>query len=216
MAMSGGLEWNEDRGTVTDPGRMEYLVRDAAAFARDRRPVAPPGTKFHYSSGESVLLTRLWQNALGEAARSYPRERLFKPLGMNSAVFEADETGTFLGEGFLYASAHDWARFGEFLRLGGEWNGQQLLPTGFVDYMRLPAPASDEGHGPTYGRGQLWLAPGLDFDLPADTFMLLGHNRQAIAIIPSRKLVILRMGSTPENIGYSVARLLHDIVAAGF
>jgi CubicO group peptidase (beta-lactamase class C family) len=214
MAMSGGLEWNEDQGIVTDPARMEYLVGDAAAFARDRRLAAPPGTKFHYSSGESVLLTRSWQN--GEAARSYPRERLFMPLGMNSAVLESDETGTFLGEGFLYANAHDWARFGEFLRLGGEWNGQQLLPAGFVDYMRSPAPASDEGHGPVYGRGQVWLARGQGFDLPADTFMLEGHLRQVIAIIPSQKLVILRMGLTREDIGYSVARLLHAIVAAGF
>jgi CubicO group peptidase (beta-lactamase class C family) len=216
MAMSGGLEWNEDQGRLTDPGRMEYLVRDAAAFTRDRALVAPPGTKFHYSSGESVLLARLWQNAIGEAALSYPRERLFNPLGMNSAVLEADEAGTFLGEGFLYASAHDWARFGEFLRLGGEWNGQQLLQAGFVDYMRSPFPASDEGQGPVYGRGQLWLARGQGFDLPADTFMLQGHLRQVIAIIPSRKLVILRMGVTREDIGYSNAKLLHAIVAAGF
>lgn len=216
MAMSGGLEWNEDQGRLTDPGRMEYLVRDAAAFARDRALVAPPGTKFHYSSGESVLLARLWQNAIGEAALSYPRERLFNPLGMNSAVLEADEAGTFLGEGFLYASAHDWARFGEFLRLGGEWNGQQLLQAGFVDYMRSPFPASDEGQGPVYGRGQLWLARGQGFDLPADTFMLQGHLRQVIAIIPSRKLVILRMGVTREDIGYSNAKLLHAIAAAGF
>lgn len=119
MAMSGGLEWNEDQGLPSDAGRMEYLVKDAAAFARDRSLVTPPGTKFHYSSGETVLLTRIWQNAIGEDALSYPRERLFKPLGMNSAVIEADETGTFLGEGFLYATAHDWARFGEFMRLGG-------------------------------------------------------------------------------------------------
>jgi CubicO group peptidase (beta-lactamase class C family) len=216
MAMSGGLEWNEDRGTVTDPGRMEYLVRDAAAFARDRRLIAPPGTSFHYSSGESVLLTRLWQNAMGGAARSYPHERLFKPLGMNSAVLEADETGTFLGEAFLYANAHDWARFGEFLRLGGKWNGEQLLPAGFVDYMRSPVPASDEGRGPVYARGQLWLAPGLGFDLPADTYMLSGTLRQVIAIIPSRKLVILRMGMTREDIGFSNAKLLQAILAAGF
>ena len=69
--------------------------------------------------GRVVLLTRLWQNAIGAAASSYPRERLFQPLGMTSAVLEADETGGFLGEGYLYASARDWARFGEFLRLDG-------------------------------------------------------------------------------------------------
>jgi CubicO group peptidase (beta-lactamase class C family) len=216
LAMTGGLKWNEDQGLITEPGRMEYLVRDATAFARDRPLVAPPGTRFNYSSGESVLLTRLWQDAMGEGAPSYPRERLFNPLGMNSAVLEADEVGTFRGEGFLFATAHDWARFGEFLRLGGVWNGQQLLPTGFVDYMRSPLPVSDEGHGPVYGRGQIWLAKGQGFDLPVDTFMMQGHLRQVIAIIPSRKLVIVRMGMTREDIGFSNAGLLRAIVKAGF
>lgn len=98
--------------------------------------------------------------------------------------------------------------------MNGEWNGAQLLPPGFVDYMRSPVPASDEGHGPVYGRGQLWLGPGQGFQLPTDTFMLQGHLRQVIAIIPSRKLVILRMGLTREDIGYSVAKLLYAIVAA--
>jgi CubicO group peptidase (beta-lactamase class C family) len=216
MAMTGGLKWDEERGPITDPGRMEYLVRDTAAFARDLPLDTPPGTRFNYSSAQSVLLTRLWQDAVGEGAPSYPRERLFNPLGMTSAVLEADEAGTFRGEGFLFATAHDWARFGEFLRLGGEWNGQRLLPAGFVDYMRSPSPVSDEGHGPVYGRGQLWLAKGQGFDLPADTFMMQGHLRQVIAIIPSRKLVILRMGLTREDIGFSNAKLLRAIVAAGF
>jgi CubicO group peptidase (beta-lactamase class C family) len=216
MAMTSGLEWNEDQGASPDPDRLENLAQDAAAFARDRALVAPPGTKFNYSGGSSVLLARFWQNAIGAEARAYPQERLFKPLGMTSAVLEADPSGTFLGEGFLYANAHDWARFGEFLRLGGEWNGEQILPMDFVDYMRSPVLASDEGHGPVYGRGQVWLARGEGFNLPADTFMLQGHLRQVITIIPSRKLVILRMGLTREDIGYSVAKLLYAIVAAGF
>jgi CubicO group peptidase (beta-lactamase class C family) len=215
MAMASGLEFNEDQGLVTDPARMEFLERDAVAFARDRALVAAPGRKFHYGSGSSVLLARIWQNAVGAGARSYPRERLFKPLGMTSAVLESDPSGTFLGEAFLYANAHDWARFGEFLRLGGVWKGQPLLPVGFVDYMRAPTPASDEGRGPVYGRGQVWLARGQGFDLPADTFMLQGSLRQVIAIIPSRKLVILRMGLTREDIGYSTEKLLSAIVGVG-
>jgi CubicO group peptidase (beta-lactamase class C family) len=214
MAVTSGLRWNEDQGTSPDPGPMENLVSDAAAFARDRPLVAPPGMKFNYSGGSSVLLARVWQNAIGAAARAYPQQRLFKPLGMASAVLESDPSGTFLGEGFLYANAHDWARFGDFLRLDGEWQGEQLLPRGFVDYMRSPVPASDKGHGPIYGRGGVWLAQGEGFRLPADTFMLQGHLRQVIAIIPSRRLVILRMGLTREDIGYSVAKLLYAIVAA--
>jgi len=135
---------------------------------------------------------------------------------MTSAVLESDPSGTFMGEAFLYATAHDWARFGEFLRLGGVWNGRQLLPPGFVDTMRSPVMVSDEGQGPVYGHGQVWLAKGQGFDLPADTFMLQGHLRQVIAIVPSRKLVILRMGSTREDIGYSNAGLLRAVVSATF
>jgi hypothetical protein len=78
-------------------------------------------------------------------------------------------------------------------RLGGVWNGQQILPQGLVDYMRSPTPASDEGQGPLYGQGQVWLARGQGFDLPA-----------------------LRMGMAREDIGFSNARLSHTIVAAGF
>ncbi|MBH5371738.1 serine hydrolase domain-containing protein [Bradyrhizobium glycinis] len=213
MAMTSGLKWSED-GDSPDPDGLENLANDAAAFARDRPLVAPPGTKFNYSGGSSVLLARLWQNAVGADARAYPQERLFKPLGMTSAVLEADPSGTFLGEAFLFANAHDWVRFGEFLRLNGVWNGARLLPPGFVDYMRSPVPTSDEGNGPVYGRGGVWLAQGQGFHLPADTFMLQGHLRQVIAIIPSRKLVILRMGLTREDVGYSVAKLLYAIVAA--
>ncbi len=215
LAMSSGLEWSEDEGAVTQPGRMENLVSDAAAFARDRPLVAEPGARFNYDSGDVVLLTRLWQDAIGASSWTYPRERLFAPLGMTSAVLQADVAGTFFGEGFLYANAHDWARFGEFLRLGGQWNGQQILPADFVAYMHSPSPNSDGGHGPVYARGLIWLGPGQGYKLPPDTFLMQGHNRQVIAIIPSRKMVILRMGSTREDIGYSTAPLLRAIVAAG-
>ncbi|WP_188134313.1 serine hydrolase [Rhizobium sp. RU35A] len=213
MSMTSGLKWSEE-GNFPDTYILEDLAEDAAAFARDRPLVALPGTKFNYSSGSSVLLARLWQDAVGADAQAFPQERLFKPLGMTSAVLETDPSGTFLGEAHLYANARDWARFGEFLRLNGAWNGEQLLPSDFVDYMRSPVQASDEGHGPAYGRGQLWLGPGQGFPLPDDAFMMQGHLRQVIAIIPSLKLVILRMGLTREDIGFSNAKLLHAIVAA--
>ncbi|TIP99826.1 MAG: 6-aminohexanoate hydrolase, partial [Mesorhizobium sp.] len=81
---------------------------------------------------------------------------LFDPLGMQSAVLEADEHGTFVGSSYLYATARDWARFGQFLLQDGVWNGQEILPAGFVAWMREPAPASK-----VYGRGQVWIeAPG--------------------------------------------------------
>ncbi|RUV81642.1 class C beta-lactamase-related serine hydrolase, partial [Mesorhizobium sp. M1A.F.Ca.IN.022.07.1.1] len=144
MAMSSGLEFNEDYGDVADVTRMLYLEPDMAGFAEAKPLGGEVGKAFSYSSGTAVMLSRLWQEAIGDKVKalSWPRTALFEPLGMHSAVLETDERGTFVGSSYLYATAHDWARFGQFLLQGGVWNGAQILPAGFVDWMRQPAPAS--------------------------------------------------------------------------
>jgi CubicO group peptidase (beta-lactamase class C family) len=221
MAMSSGLEFNEDYGDVTDVTRMLYLRPDMAEFAADKPFAGPRGETFSYSSGTTVLLSRIWQNAFDDpdAALAWPRQALFGPLGMTSATLEADARGTFVGSSYLYATAHDWARFGEFLRNDGVWDGEPILPEGYVAWMREAAPAS-EG---TYGRGQLWLRgadagtpegedPDAGFDLPEDTFWLLGHDGQSIAVIPSRGLVVVRMGLTPSKLGYKPQAMVEALL----
>lgn len=211
MAMSSGLEFNEDYGDVTDVTRMLYLEPDMAGFAAHKPLAGEIGKVWNYSSGTAVILSRLWQNAVGNKALAldWPRRALFDPLGMTSAVMETDARGTFVGSSYLYATGHDWARFGQFLVDDGVWNGMPLLPAGFVSWMREAAPASNG----KYGRGQLWLEgpDGGDdagnsseqgIDLPADTFWLLGHDGQSIAIVPSQKLVVVRLGLTPSKLGY--------------
>jgi len=211
MAMSSGLEFNEGYGDVTDVTRMLYLKPDMAKFAADKPIKGEIGKVWSYSSGTAVILSRLWQDAVGNKALAlgWPRTALFDPLGMTSAVFETDARGTFVGSSYLYATAHDWARFAQFLIDDGVWNGVRLLPEGFVSWMREPAPAS---HG-EYARGQLWLkgpeddAPGAagengGFDLPPDTVWMQGHDGQSIAIVPSQRLAVVRLGLTPGSLGY--------------
>lgn len=216
MAMSSGLEFNEDYGAVADVTRMLYLEPDMAGFAAAKPLVNPHGEEFSYSSGTSVILSRLWQDRFDDPqqALGWPRRALFSPLGMESAVLETDAAGTFVGSSYLYATARDWARFGQFLLQDGQWNGTQILPAGYVDWMREAAPAS-EG---VYGRGQLWLAGperGRQADLPADTYWLRGHDGQSMAIIPSSGLIILRLGLTPSSLDYSPAPMIAALVAAG-
>ena len=88
---------------------MLYLEPDMAAFAGSKPLTAPPGTAFNYSSGTAVMIARIWQDAIGEPqdALDWPREALFNPLGMESAVLEADASGTFVGSSYLYANARD-------------------------------------------------------------------------------------------------------------
>ena len=219
MAMSSGLAFNEGYGSVSDVTRMLYLEPDMAAFAGALPAEAAPGAKWNYSSGTTVLLSRLWQTALSDPkqALGYPRQALFQPLGMASAVMEADARGTLVGSSYLYATARDWARFGQFLLQDGVWNGQRLLPEGFVAAMREPAPAS----AGIYGKGQLWLAgPGKDraadaaAGVPADTFWLQGHDGQSVAVVPSRELVVVRLGLTPGKLNYRPQRMLAAVLRA--
>ncbi len=214
MAMSSGLEFNEDYGDVTDVTRMLYLEADMAGFAADKPLAGPRGEAFSYSSGTTVMLSRIWQDAFADPAHAlaWPREALFGPLGMTSAVLEADAGGTFVGSSYLYATARDWARFGEFLRNDGVSAGRQVLPEGFASWMREEAPASDG----EYGRGQLWLrGPGeggdAGFDLPDDAFWLLGHDGQSTAVIPSRGLVVVRLGLTPSRLGYKPQKMVEAL-----
>ncbi|MDX8523426.1 serine hydrolase [Mesorhizobium sp. MSK_1335] len=220
MAMSSGLEFNEDYGDVADVTRMLYLEPDMAGFAEAKPPTGEIGKVFSYSSGTAVMLSRLWQDAIGDKAKAlaWPRAALFGPLGMHSAVLETDEQGTFVGSSYLYATAHDWARFGQFLLQGGVWNGAQVLPAGFVDWMRQPAPTSK-----VYGKGQVWIegpgdeenpGAGTAAGLPKDTYWMEGHDGQTVAIVPSEQLVVVRLGLTPAKFGYRPQTMVAALVKA--
>jgi CubicO group peptidase (beta-lactamase class C family) len=217
LGMESGLAFNEDYGTVADVTRMLYLDPDQTALPASLPMLTDPGKSFNYSSGTSVLISRIWMDRIGDeqTALAYPRRALFGPLGMASAVLEVDARGTFVGSSYLYATARDWARFGQFLLQDGVWNGQRLLPEGFVGMMRTPTLTSNGA----YTRLQAWLRPpgsgtGCDCLLPADTFWLEGHDGQSMAIVPSANLVVVRLGLTPSWLKYRPQALVRDVLAA--
>jgi CubicO group peptidase (beta-lactamase class C family) len=220
LAMSSGLEWNEGYGAVSDVTRMLYLEPDMAAFARSHRLAHPVGSFWNYSSGTAVILSRLVQGAAGSSPASVARTLLFDPLGMRSAVIEADAHGTLVGSSYMYATPRDWARYGQFLLQQGVWHGRALLPPGYVARMATPVAAS-RGQ---YGQGLVWLwgsdaeTPGQDpdaaFGIPPDTVWMEGHDGQFIAIIASRELVIVRLGLTPSRLHYRPQTLVKALLAA--
>jgi CubicO group peptidase (beta-lactamase class C family) len=228
MAMSSGLRFNEDYGAVTDITRMLYLEPDTAAFAASQPLDHPPGSFFSYSSGTTVLLSRLWQNAIGDRqqALDYPQRALFGPLGMQTAVLEADARGTFVGSSYLFASGRDWARYAQLLLQDGVWNGQTILPPGFVKMMHTAAPASMAPYGRReYGQGQVWLRgspsgtpkgqnPDAGLVLPAGIYWFSGYDGQAIAVIPSLQLAVVRLGLTPSKLGFKLQPLVMATVKA--
>jgi CubicO group peptidase (beta-lactamase class C family) len=220
LAMSSGLRFNEAYGLVSDVTRMLYLKPDMAAFARAQPSLHPPGTVWSYSSGSANILSRILQDAAGPSGAGFPTARLFTPLGMTDATLESDEDGTLVGSSYMYATARDWARFGLFLAQDGVWGGQELLPRGYVSLMRRPVAAS----GGEYGQGLVWLwgsdatTPGKNpdaaFGIPPDSFWMLGHDGQSVTIIPSRQLVVVRLGLTPGRLRYTAQALVGAVLNA--
>jgi CubicO group peptidase (beta-lactamase class C family) len=220
LAMSSGLRFNENYGAVSDVTSMLYLQPDMAGFARAQPLAHPVGEAWSYSSGTAVILSRIMQDAAGGDGRAFADARLFKPLGMSSATMESDEHGTLVGSSYMYATARDWAKFAQFLLQEGVWQGKELLPSGYVAMMATPVAAS----GGQYGHGQVWLwgsdaaTPGVNpdaaFGIPADTFWLSGHDGQSIAVIRSRRLIIVRLGLTPQSLGYSPQPLVKAVLEA--
>ncbi|KQQ40155.1 6-aminohexanoate hydrolase [Duganella sp. Leaf126] len=222
MAMTSGLQFNEAYGDVSDVTRMLYLEPDMAAFAAAQPLAHTPGTVWQYASGSTVLLARIWQRAAvptgsvsATGALALPHDQLFAPLGMSSAIIEADARGTLVGSSYMYATTQDWARFGQFLLQDGVWQGKRMLPPGFVAAMQAPVPAS----GGRYGQGLVWrqgptTGPNADgpYGLPADTYWMQGHDGQSIAIVPSRQLVVVRLGLTPDALQYRPQALLAQVV----
>ena len=198
--MRSGLEWAEVYSDpLSDVVQMLFARLDAAGYAASKGLGAEPGSEWKYSSGTTNIVSRVLRRALGEAGYlAFPRRALFEPLGMSTATFEMDGSGTFVGSSFLLASARDWARFGQLHLQDGVWEGRRLLPEGWVRWATTLTPQSgDKRFGAHW-----WLRvpPDLGGDtpagksLPADAFHALGHEGQCLSVIPSRGLVVVRLG----------------------
>jgi len=201
MHMVSGLRFVENyKDTLSDVTRMLFDVGDAAAFAVDKTLQAPPGRLWSYSSGSPEIVCSIIKNSInGKTYLDFPRQALFDPLGMRSAVMEPDAAGTLLGSSFMYATPRDWARFGQLYLQDGVWNGKRILPQGWVKFTTTPVPISPQGQYGSY----FWLKLPVEFRsaheeyvLPQDTYHAAGYDGQLITIIPSQNLVIVRMGMT--------------------
>jgi len=210
MQMSSGLEWNEHYGSVSPATEMLYNSESNGHIAMMQPLEYTPGDVWEYSSGTSNIISLYLRNQYRDHDDylRYIHERLFIPLGMESTVLETDESGTYIGSSYTYATTRDWARFGTLYLRDGTWNGDRLLPKDWIAYTREVAPAS----GGVYG-AQFWTnADGAELpDAPHDMYSCNGFEGQRVFIIPSHDLVIVRMGL---NSHVDFNSLIRDIVGA--
>ncbi len=129
---------------------------------------------------------------------------------MPDAVFEVDPSGTLVGSSYLYATARDYARFGLLYQNDGVFNGERILPEGWVRYCTNAVPSSNGAYGSLF-----WLNQGKRLpSVPEDTYSCEGHDGQGIYIIPSKQLVVVVLGYSPRSGGgMDFDRLLKDILS---
>jgi CubicO group peptidase (beta-lactamase class C family) len=222
LRMTDGLAFDEKPGDLlSDVVLMLLTTGDSSGFAAARPLRTAPGLTWRYANGTTNALVRALRRAAAmppERFAQWPREALFTPLGMRSATIELDAAGMPVGSSFMHASPHDWLRFGQFLLQDGTWQGQRLVPPEWIAYMRSVTPQSP---GREFG-AHLWLRVPEPYNsrarnppaLPEDAFHLVGHEGQLLSVIPSRKLVVLRMGLTRERFAWDHEAFLARVLEA--
>jgi len=217
LQMTSGLAWDETYALNTPITRMLYLEHDMGGYAAAQELAHDPGTYRQYSSGSTTLLCSVLAARTGLGA-NLPRDLLFGPLGLSSAVLEPDAAGTPVCSSYLWATPRDWAAVGQFALDDGVWNGRRLVPAGWLA-ASTKAVAVGGGESTPYGSGW-WPNQGLDGalvepGLPADAYFAEGHDGQWTIVVPSRRLVVVRLGFTPardDSRGLSTAvRLLRAL-----
>ncbi len=223
LEMRSGLHFVEDYVDGTASNCIEMLFGDGgpshAAYAASQPLDHEPGTVWNYSSGTTNIISRIIGDIVsGEAGgdpddraaamRAFLSERLFEPTGMATAEPKFDGVGDFVGSSYVYASARDFAHFGELYRSDGVTDlgrGAQILPSGWAAHAALPV-ATDEESGFGYGR-HWWSWP----DIPG-SYSCHGYEGQFIVVAPDSEVVLVHLGKTDISVAPALRARLRALL----
>jgi CubicO group peptidase (beta-lactamase class C family) len=211
MQMQSGLKWNEDYGNRSDVTLMLHCESDMARFAMEKPEVHPAGSFWYYSSGTTNIVSYIIRKQFADDSTyySFADKELFNKTGMPDVIFEVDASGTRVGSSYLYATARDYARFGLLYLNDGVFNGDRILPEGWVKYSTTVASASNGRYGSFFWLNRSRSLPSA----PEDMYACDGHDGQHIYILPSQQLVVVVLGFSPlSRGGMDTDRLLKDIL----
>ena len=214
LAMRDGLKWSEVY-SVDAPSDVVAMLfgegrDDVAGFAERSPAEAPPNSRYAYSSGTSNILSAIASRAIAPENRidEFIQSRLFSAIGMSSARATIDKAGTWVASTFVYATALDFARFGLLYLRDGVWEGERILPEGWVDHARTPL-SRDEANGHLYGN-QWWVSEDR-----YGSFWANGHEGQVILVCPALDLVVVRIGRTGDA-GYALLPAWREAILDAF
>ncbi len=204
MRMSSGIRIRAPQDPGYDPslGYPDHLYLytggvNSYQYAATRPPQWKPNTVGRYRNTDPVLtgyLVRLAVEQRGEDYHAFPQRHLFDKIGVRDAVMETDPYGNFLTQGYELLPARDWARLANLYLQDGVWNGERILPEGYVAHVSTVAPAWEADGRPVYGGGFFWVNGDGATPIPKTAYSMQGAGGQSATIIPSHQLVVVRLG----------------------
>lgn len=200
LRMSSGIRFRAplDPGFDGSIGYSDHLYVYTGAvnsflYAATRPQQWPPNQVGRYRNSDPVLINYLIRLGVPpEEYHNFPQKALFDKIGIRTMVMETDPFGNFLLQGYEFASARDWTRLGNLYLNDGVWEGERILPEGFVNFASTLAPAWKADGRPIYG-GFFWINGDEAFNIPKDAYYMAGAGGQFTFIIPSHDLVVVKM-----------------------
>jgi CubicO group peptidase (beta-lactamase class C family) len=219
MRMTTGLALDETNSGFDPSSQMVYLHNDMAGFAAKAPMIAPLGTRWAYSSPTTQLLARIVRDLTGgpEQSLAFAWRELFNPLGMRNVTLQFDATGTIEGSTSMLASARDWARFGLLYLNDGIIGGRRVLHEDWVDFSVAATLDTDYAAGFWTNRSEHERAKArVRLGIPRDAYFASGDLGQRVVILPSQRLVIVRLGDSVDPTGdiRGLARLVKEVIEA--
>ena len=153
LTMSSGVAFNEDyldfNSDINKMGRVLALGGSMDAFAAGlKERAAAPGARFHYVSIDTHVIGMVIRGATGKDIPELMEDRLLAPLGFEAAPYYlTDGEGVSFVLGGLNLRTRDYARFGQMVMQGGQWQGVQIVPEDWVIAMTSPQAKDGSAYG---------------------------------------------------------------------
>ena len=211
LEMRPGLLWVEDYVDDSVSHCIEMLYGDSSAdmgaYAAGLPLIHAPGEVNNYSSGTTNIISRIVGDVVGggrEGMEEFLHQRVFAPAGMTSAIPKFDAAGTFVGSSYVYATARDFARFGDWYRTALE-GAAPALSAEWAEHAR-----TFSAHDEPFDYGRHWW---LWRDHPG-TFGCHGYEGQYTVVVPDRELVLVHLGKSPDGDREPVWAALRGLIDA--
>ena len=200
LTMTAGLEWDQLTSDVSrNDGAKLWQSKNRLRYLMEKKLVEPPGTKFNYSSGLSILLGGIIKETTGNYCYQFAEKNLFQPLSISNYQWDLGQWRIDVGGtvGKLFLNPRDMAKIGYLMLKEGNWHGKQIVSRQWAIESTKPH-ITDDLFGAGYGY-QWWCGNEVINGHNIDAYYAAGHGGQYIFIVPKLDLVAAFTSKVNDN-----------------